>query len=134
MSDDKADDKPSDNQPTTELVRGDLARYVMEHVAPGAREQVEENILREVKQERDLRWEGKPTYWLVEVRPGVWETTSVLPYGLPPIRVHAENPLHGAQGVHWQYACLLSRSRVARWPEALKMARETEFRCAGKVG
>lgn len=122
----------ADNKPKTELVRGDLARHVMETVAPQAAAQVEENRLREIKQERDARWDGPPTYWLVEVSPGCWETTTPLPHGMPPLRVYGD-PM-GANGIRWQYACALTRMRIIRkWEDARAMAREAVFRCAGKA-
>jgi len=121
-----------DNKPRTELIRGDLARHVMEVVAPGANEQVEENRLREIKAERDVKWGGAKAYYLVEVEPNVWETTGELPHGVPTLRVYKEDPLCG-NGIQWEFAKAMLQLRVCReWRKALEIARETEFKTLGR--
>jgi hypothetical protein len=64
---------------------------------------------------------------MVEVQHGVFETTSKLPHGLPPLRFQGK-----PSEAHWLFVRHLERYRVANGEAARKMARESTFLVAGK--
>lgn len=133
MTDDTKPDTPAEpTYPRIERQGLDLAEYTRKYVLPEAAQACEDGQLREKMQERDAKPHERNVFWMVEVSPGVYETTSPLPYGLPPIRVQGD-PMRA----HWQYRMMLHRFRVVgrgpnAWEKARKMSTEVSFMVAGK--
>lgn len=105
----------------------DLNAYCLTHILPGAAAMCEEGRQREIAQERDKQPVFRSVYWMVEVRHGVWETTSQLPHGMPPLVVRGK-----PERANWEYVAHLERYRIARGHAARKIARESTFMVAGR--
>jgi hypothetical protein len=110
----------------------DLNEYALKHILPGAAQMCEEGKLREIAAQRDAKPAGPEVIWLVEVAHGLWETTSTLPHGMPPLQVRGKPGQLQMCDVYWAYVQHVDRCRAARGAAARKMARETVFMEAGR--
>src|SRR5688572_7687167 len=68
----------------------DLAQYTRDYVLPEAAAFCEQGQRNEIAAQRDAKPAGPEVIWLVEVAHGLWETTSTLPHGMPPLQVRGK--------------------------------------------
>lgn len=84
--------------------------------------QVEENIQREIREERDGVREQRPVFQVIQERDGSLSCISALPHGM--------SGLHGRSmaDLYYNFAVLMLKRKVFReWKQCLKAARESTF-------